>query len=63
MRKTYYISFDTKELPGKIKAVSVTLDNEIISDMSKTFSIDLCNHPLYPNLVKYIEANPVRKES
>lgn len=62
MRKTYYISFDTKELPGKIKAVSVTLDNEIVADMKKEMSIDLCNHPLYPVLVQYVRANPAREK-
>ena len=61
MKKKYYISFDTKELPGCIKAVTVTLDNEIVSDMNAQMSIDLCNHPLYSNLVAYVQANPVRK--
>lgn len=57
MKKKYYISFDAKELPGKIKAVTVTLDNEIVSDMKMEMSIDLVNHPLYPNLVAYVKAN------
>lgn len=62
MKKKYHISFNTKELPGRIKAVSVTLDNEIIKDMGKRMSIDLCNHPLYPALVRYVKANPAREE-
>lgn len=57
MKKKYFISFDTKEMPGHIKAVTVTLDNEIVSDMQAKMSIDLVNHPLYPVLVAYVKAN------
>lgn len=60
MKKTYHISFDTKELPGAIKAVTVTLDNVIVTDMNASMNIDLCNHPLYSILVAYVQANPVR---
>lgn len=61
MKRKYYISFNTKEIPGAIKAVSVTLDNELVVDKDAKFPIDLCNHPLYPNLVAYVHNNPVRK--
>lgn len=60
MNKKYYISFDTKDRPGVIMAVSVVLDREMISDMNKQLPINLCDHPLYPELVQYVKANPVR---
>ncbi len=61
MKKKYHISFDTKEIPGAIKAISVVMDNEIIIDKNATFNINLCEHPLYPALVKYVKANPARQ--
>jgi hypothetical protein len=60
VKAKYYISFNTKELPGAIKAVSVTLDNEIVTDMNKSMSVNLCEHPLYKNLEQYVKANPYR---
>lgn len=59
--RDYYISFDTKEIPGGIKAVKVSLDNIIVLDKNKTFNIALCEDPLYPVLVKYVKANPFRE--
>lgn len=58
--RKYYISFNTKELPGAIKAVSVALNNEIIVDKSYKMPVNLCEDPLYPLLVKYVKANPYR---
>lgn len=58
MNKPFYISFNTKEMPGKLLAVKVTLDKEIISDMSKQLPLNLCNHPLYKDLYEYCKANP-----
>lgn len=53
----YFIDFDTKINPGKIQAVRVRLDLVTISDMDTPMRIDLCDHPLYPELKRYVEAN------
>jgi hypothetical protein len=58
MPRDYYISFDTKEVPGMIKAVKVSLDTEIVSDMGKKFPINLVDDPLYLALCRYIRNNP-----
>ncbi len=58
----YYISFDTKDTAPNLKAVNVTISHEIIRDMNKQLPINLCDDPLYPVLVKYVLANPVRKQ-
>jgi hypothetical protein len=58
MDQEYYIDFDTKIEPGKIQAVRVRIDLVTIDDMKKEFSIDLCNHPLYKELKRYVKANP-----
>lgn len=58
----FHISFDTKDMPGKIKAVRVTLDQEIVAvGADKTFDISLAAHPLYPQLEQYVLANPSKK--
>lgn len=54
----YYISFDTKEMAPDIKAVTITLGHERISDMNARLPINLRDDPLYPELVQYIAANP-----
>jgi hypothetical protein len=56
----YCVSFDTMDMPGKIKCVRVQLDTIIISE-SDTVRVDLVDHPLYPKLVEYVRNNPVRK--
>jgi hypothetical protein len=57
----YCISFDTVEMPGKVVAVSVALDT-IILGPNDSAMINLCEHPLYPKLEKYVKQNPSRKE-
>lgn len=61
--EAYYIEFDTNAIPGKLRAVKVALDSEIISDMDKGLRVDLALHPLYPALEKYVLANPSPKGS
>lgn len=59
----FHISFDTLDMPGKIKAVKVSLSVEVfdgVRDADKTFYINLCDHPLYPALVAYVAANKPR---
>lgn len=58
----FYIEFDTKEFEPFLKAVSVTLSVELIRDLDKQLSINLCDHPLYPALVRYVQHNPVPKQ-
>lgn len=55
----YCISFDTKEMPGKIVAVSVSLDTIILGPNDST-RVDLVDHPLYSHLEKYVLDNKGR---
>ena len=52
----FAISFDTKDMPGKIKAVIVTLDVKIMT-LDDEVRVDLFSHPLYPRLERYVLAN------
>lgn len=61
MNREYFIDFDTKEMPGRIVGVKVTLDNQILTDMKREVRIDLCDHPLYPKLVRYVQSNPPKE--
>ena len=54
----YFITFNTKINPGKLEAVRVRLDIVTIDKMDQKLRIDLCEHPLYSDLKKYVEANP-----
>jgi hypothetical protein len=53
----YFICFDTKSHPPFIEATRVRIDNVTIKDMDKGLRLDLCDHPLYPDLVQYVLAN------
>lgn len=55
---TFYIDFDTESNPGKIGAVKVTLEYEEIADMERPLNIALPSHPLYPQLLRFVAANP-----
>jgi len=55
----YCIAFDTKDVPGKIRCVRVQLDTVIIGP-DDAVRVDLADHPLYPRLVSYVLANPMR---
>jgi hypothetical protein len=54
----YYIDFNTQIEPGKLQAVRVRIDLVTITDMEKPLAIDLCEHPLYAELQRYVKANP-----
>lgn len=56
----FYIAFDTKDMHPHIKATRVQLDEEIIRDMNKQLPVNLSDHPLYPQLVSYVNNNPVK---
>lgn len=53
----YAISFDTKEMPGKVVGVRVQLDTMIIGTDDKV-RVDLSDHPLYEKLEQYVLHNP-----
>lgn len=53
----YAIDFNTKEMPGKIVAVTVALDTLVMGEKD-TVRVDLCDHPLYPKLIEYVLKNP-----
>jgi len=53
----YCVSFDTKEIPGKIACVRVSLD-KIFIGMNDSVRIDLVDHPLYGHLERYVKDNP-----
>lgn len=55
----YGIDFDTLDMPGKVKAVTVALDILIMRDVDSV-RVDLCDHPLYAKLERYVLANPTK---
>ena len=57
MAKRFSISFDTKEAPGRVKAVWVELGTWFMRDRDVAH-VDLRDHPLYPALEAYVLANP-----
>lgn len=57
----FYIDFDTLSDFGKLDVVKIGIGMEKITDMNRQLNIALCNHPLYPKLVAYVQANPVRE--
>lgn len=61
MVRDYYIAFNTKEAPGLIQATRVSVGTEFVRDPDKMFNIALCDDPLYPALVAYMQANPPKK--
>lgn len=54
---SYGIAFDTKEMPGKVVAVTVALTKEVIGT-DDSVRVDLSAHPLYRHLVEYVLSNP-----
>lgn len=57
----YYISFDTKEYPGKLKATYIDIGQEVTGDLIKKFKINLCDDPAYKELEQYVLNNPSKK--
>lgn len=55
---TFQIAFDVCKKSGYINTVQVTLERGVM-DSEDVARIDLCNHPLYPDLQDYVLANPV----
>lgn len=55
--RKYHISFSTKNIPGRIEAVSVQLGVDIAGD-DAVFHVNLADDPLYPALRRYCIDNP-----
>lgn len=53
----YCVSFDTKEMPGKVVGVRVQLDKMVLAD-DTSVRVDLADHPLYRHLHDYCAKNP-----
>lgn len=58
----YYIEFNTTEMAPNIRATTVELKHELITDMQKELPINLCQDPLYHHLVAYVNANPLKRK-
>jgi len=58
LNDTFHLEFETREMPGKIQYVEVTINQRVTSDPTKVFHINLCDHPMYPALVRYVRNNP-----
>ena len=54
---TFHIQFNTRGNGGYMKAVKVTIEEDVI-DLSESVRIDLADHPLYPALQNYVKSNP-----
>jgi hypothetical protein len=59
---TFGISFDTDAVKktGILKGVFVTLKEGTLAP-EESVHINLCEHPLYPALARYVKANPPRR--
>ena len=57
-KNTFYISFETKTIPGQLMALRVDIRNELILDKDKKMNIALVDHPLYKDLERYVLSNP-----
>lgn len=53
----YGVSFDTKDMPGKVVAVTVALSKTVIGP-DDNVRVDLRDHPLYRHLERYVLDNP-----
>ena len=54
----YHIDFDTKQFPGLLVALRITIQSEVIRDEERMLNVDLASHPLYEKLFKYCMNNP-----
>lgn len=63
LAEEYFIAFYTQNCPeGTIDGVRVRLDMVRKTNM-EDMSVNLCEHPLYPKIVKYCAENPVRESA
>lgn len=57
MRAEFAMEFQTSNAAGLIRYVKVTIE-ESLMDREDRVRIDLCDHPLYPALQRYVKGNP-----
>lgn len=43
---------------GYIKAVKITIEEDVMVDLDEEVRVDLADHPLYKALQNYVKANP-----
>jgi hypothetical protein len=59
---TFHIAFDTESMPGWIVMTTVRIRKEILicpgAFDARRLRLDLCDHPLYPALRRYVLDNP-----
>lgn len=55
--KVFCVSFETKGLAGHVKAVKVTIEEDIVL-VDEAVLVDLADHPLYAALQHYVRSNP-----
>lgn len=56
----YFVGFYTKDCPeGTLDGIRVRIDKVRQTDMKQAMNVNLCEHPLYPDLVAYVLANPL----
>lgn len=58
MARRFHIQFDTNDAPGRLKAVWVELGIDFKRADNKPMRVDLCDHPQYEALERYVLANP-----
>ena len=61
-RDTFLISVDTRDKPGFLEIVTVTIRKEVVSATdpafaARTWRVDLKDHPLFPHVVAYVKDN------
>lgn len=52
----YAVAFKTREIPGRVRAITVKLDSQI-GGPNDAWRTDLVDHPLYHHLRGYVLAN------
>lgn len=65
----YHIAFNTRSAPqGYLLALKITIEADALpddtaapKDLQAKYRVDLCDHPAYKDLEKYVLANPSSK--
>lgn len=57
MASEYHVAFDTRSRPGYVVTTKIVISNDVLASSDESVRIDLVNHPLYPDLEKYVLAN------
>lgn len=64
----YHIAFDTRLTPGFLTALKITIEVDALpndaaapKDLQAHYQVNLCDHPAYKDLERYVLANPSSK--